>query len=41
MYELNEAFVESPLPFRVDIVDWASTTKEFKKIIQNQWIKIG
>ena len=30
---LKEAFTESDLPWKVDIVDWASTQDHFKKII--------
>lgn len=32
--ELREAFQESALPFKVDIVDWAATDEGFRKIIQ-------
>src|SRR5689334_20359719 len=31
---LKEAFSESNLPIRVDIVHWAALSSEFKKIIQ-------
>lgn len=31
---LKEDFSESDLPFRVDIVEWATITPEFKKIIE-------
>ena len=31
--DLKEAFTESDLPWKVDIVDWASTQDHFKKII--------
>ncbi len=31
--QLREAFDESTLPFKVDFVDWASTSKNFQKII--------
>ena len=30
---LKEAFSESDLPFRVDIVDWATITPEFREIV--------
>jgi predicted nucleotidyltransferase len=30
---LREAFSESDLPVRVDIVDWATTTPDFRRII--------
>jgi len=32
--ELREAFAESDLPFRVDVLDWHSISPEFKKIIE-------
>jgi predicted nucleotidyltransferase len=32
---LTEAFAESDLPWRVDVVDWASTSKEFRQHISN------
>lgn len=31
--ELKEAFSESDLPFKVDIVDWASLSENFKNIV--------
>jgi uncharacterized protein len=31
--DLKVAFSESDLPFRVDIIDWASTKPEFRKLI--------
>ncbi len=31
---LRAAFEESSLPFRVDIVDWASTSPEFRSVIE-------
>ena len=30
---LKDAFAESNLPFRVDVVDWATTSAEFRAII--------
>ena len=33
MAQLRAAFTESDLPFRVDIVDWASTSESFRKIV--------
>lgn len=33
--DLREDFSNSDLPFRVDIVEWATITPEFKKIIEN------
>lgn len=32
--ELSEAFSESDLPYRVDILDWASTSQSFRDAIQ-------
>ncbi|PJG83033.1 nucleotidyltransferase family protein [Caviibacterium pharyngocola] len=37
---LVEAFSESDLPYKVDIVDWAITSDNFKQIIQQQYIII-
>jgi type I restriction enzyme S subunit len=31
--ELAEAFSESDLPYRVDLVDWATTSASFRQII--------
>lgn len=31
---LAEAFQESALPFKVDVVDWASTAEGFRRIIE-------
>lgn len=33
--ELNEAFCESDLPYRVDIVEWARASPEFRERIQH------
>ena len=32
--ELAEAFSDSDLPFKVDIVNWATTSDSFRKIIE-------
>ena len=34
---LKDAFVESNLPFRVDVVDWATTSETFKAIIERAY----
>lgn len=34
---LKDAFAESNLPFRVDLVDWASTSLTFRNIISEQF----
>ena len=31
---LKDAFTESNLPFRVDVIDWASTSETFRGIIE-------
>ena len=35
--QLQEAFEESVLPFRVDVVDWNSISDEFRRIIEGQY----
>lgn len=40
MAQLTEAFDESNLPIRVDIVDWASVNKTFQEIIEQQKVII-
>ncbi len=37
---LTEAFEESNLPFKVDIIDWASINESFKKTIQSSLISL-
>lgn len=32
--DLKDAFSESDLPFRVDVVDWSTTTEGFRSIIR-------
>jgi predicted nucleotidyltransferase len=34
---LEEAFEESDLPFRVDVVDWATVSENFRLIITKQY----
>lgn len=34
---LRQAFEESDLPFRVDILDWLSISAEFKKVIEARY----
>lgn len=38
LVELKDAFSESDLPFRVDIVDWAAISGDFRKIILNKYV---
>ncbi len=35
-----EAFSESDLPFRVDLVDWATTQESFRTIIQKDYVAL-
>lgn len=37
---LVEALSNSSLPYKVDLVDWASTTESFKEIIEKQKLVI-
>ena len=37
---LNEALSESDLPWKVDVVDWASISKEFKDIIEQDKVVV-
>ena len=38
--DLREAFEESDLPYKVDLVDWASTSAIFRNIIQANYYKL-
>lgn len=33
---LSDAFSDSDLPWKVDVVDWATTSESFRKIIEQQ-----
>ncbi|MGC9994384.1 MAG: nucleotidyltransferase domain-containing protein [Terriglobia bacterium] len=35
--QLKEAFEESDLPFRVDVLDWHETSPEFQKVIEKAY----
>lgn len=37
---IKEAFDESDLPIRVDVIDWAATSESFQKIIEKEKIVI-
>ncbi|TSE27282.1 Nucleotidyltransferase domain protein [Tepidimonas sediminis] len=37
---LTEAFSESDLPYKVDIVDWATTSDSFRKIIERDKVVV-
>ena len=40
MTNLKAAFTKSYLPFRVDIVDWASTSENFRKVIEREHVVV-
>lgn len=37
---IAEAFSESDLPYRVDVVDWASTGESFRRIIERDRVVV-
>ncbi len=37
---LAEDFAESDLPFKVDVVDWATTSESFRKIIEQDKVVV-
>lgn len=40
LIDLKEAFSESDLPFKVDLVDWAETKENFRRIIQTAHVVV-
>lgn len=36
--DLKEAFVESDLPFRVDLLDWTQLSTEFRAVINRNYV---
>jgi len=38
--DLREAFSESDLPFKADIVDWAETKENFRRIIEAAYVVV-
>jgi len=40
LIQLKDAFQESDLPFRVDVVDWKRISAEFQKIITQNFVVI-
>ncbi len=38
--QLTEAFAESDLPYKVDVVDWATTSEAFRRIIEQNKVVI-
>ena len=37
-YQIKDAFEESTLPFRVDVLDWHRIGPSFRKLIQQEYI---
>jgi len=37
---LFEAFSESDLPWKVDLVDWATTDEAFRRVIEQQRVVV-
>jgi len=37
---LDDEFTESDLPWKVDVVDWATTSEAFRKIIKQQRVVV-
>ena len=37
---IEDAFAESDLPFRVDVVDWARASEEFRAIIRRDHVPV-
>jgi len=40
MVDLKDEFSESDFPYRVDIVDWATTSEQFRGIIEQRYVPI-
>lgn len=38
---LAEDFTESDLPFKVDVVDWATTKEPFREIIEKEYVVVN
>ncbi len=38
---LREAFEESDLPIRVDVIDWHDTSESFRKIIESNCVRLA
>ncbi|MBF0752469.1 MULTISPECIES: nucleotidyltransferase family protein [unclassified Pasteurella] len=39
--EVSEAFSESDLPYKVDVIDWATTSESFREIIAQKYVVIS
>lgn len=38
--DLKEAFTESDLPFKVDVLDWSVTNERFRRIIEREHVVV-
>jgi predicted nucleotidyltransferase len=38
LYRLEEAFVESELPFRVEVLDWQRLSGSFRRVIEQAYV---
>ncbi len=38
LFAVKEAFQESDLPFRVDVLDWNGISKEFRQVIEKKYV---
>ena len=41
MGELAEAFSESDLPWKVDVVDWATASERFRGVVEESHVEIS
>ena len=41
MADLRTAFTDAELPFRVDIVDWASTSENFRRVVEAEHVVLA
>ncbi len=41
MADLSYAFSHSNLPFKVDVVNWATTESTFQNIIRDQYVRLA
>jgi predicted nucleotidyltransferase len=41
MAELSEAFSNSDLPFKVDVVDWATCSEPFRQVIRDHHVVLA
>ena len=40
IYDMKEAFAESDLPWRVDVLDWWAITAEFREVIERKGFEV-